>query len=203
MTSRRGMTLMELVVGLTVAGLALAMGAAALTGATDQRARAEAAVSATARIAAERRQLAAWVAGAKLTPDGDGPPFRGLDGTDGDLPDDELTFLTGARVSGERGPTVIRLLVDRDSATPEQGLTAELRQLGPGRRVARIEIEPAAASLDLRYSTRMLGRTEWLPSWISSTVLPSAVEISLGARPGDTLPGLLRLPVLIPLGNVR
>jgi hypothetical protein len=42
-----------------------------------------------------------------------------------------------------------------------------------------------------------------LPSWISSTVLPLAVEARLTARQGDTLPPLLRLPIVAPLRNGR
>lgn len=196
------MTLMELVVGLTVAGAALAAGYAALGTAVDRRSQAAAAVAAVARAAAERRLVVEWLAGARLTPDEGGQPFRGLDGSFRDLADDELTFETAAGTGGEPGPAVVRLFVDRDTATTERGLTAELSSWGQ-RGGSRVEIEPGVASLDLRYYTRMLGGSEWLPSWISTTVLPAAVEVSLGPAPGDTLPPLLRPAILVPLGNQR
>jgi prepilin-type N-terminal cleavage/methylation domain-containing protein len=200
--NRRGMTLLELVVGLTVTGLVLSAGYAAFSSVTDHHARAEAATSAVSRAAAARRTLSRWLEGARLTVEDGGPPFQGLDGFHDGLPDDELTFLTVT--GGHPGvmETVLRLYVDRDSATPERGLSAELSEWR-GTTLRRIEVEPAAISLDFRYFTRMLGHGEWLASWISSTVLPAGVELRLGAVKGDSLPALLRLPVAVPLGSRR
>jgi type II secretory pathway pseudopilin PulG len=196
------MTLMELVVGLTVTGLVLSAGYAAFSSVTDHRARAEAVTSAISHAAAARRTLSRWLEGARLTVDDGGPPFQGLDGIHDGLPNDELTFLTTAGGNGRLMEMVLRLYVDRDSATPERGLTAELSEWR-GTTMQRIEVEPAATTLDLRYFTRMLGHDEWLPSWISSTVLPAGVELRLAAVEGDTLPALLRLPVAVPLGSRR
>jgi prepilin-type N-terminal cleavage/methylation domain-containing protein len=200
--NRRGMTLLELMVGLTVTGLVLSAGYAAFSSVTDHRARAEAATGAISHAAAARRTLSRWLEGARLTVDDGGPPFQGLDGVHDGLPDDELTFLT--TTGGHPGvmETVLRLYVDRDSATPERGLSAELSELR-ATTLRRVEVEPAAISLDFRYFTRMLGHGEWLASWISSTVLPVGVELRLGAAKGDSLPALLRLPVAVPLGSRR
>jgi hypothetical protein len=49
----------------------------------------------------------------------------------------------------------------------------------------------------------MLGHGEWLPSWISSTVMPAGVELTLVPQPGDTLPALLAKPIVLPLGASR
>jgi hypothetical protein len=196
------MTLVELAVGLTITGIAMTAGYAALASILDHRSAAEKRIDAVARAAARRTVLRAWLEGARLTVDQDGPPFQGLDGTFHDLPDDELGFLTTADTPAKAAETVVRLFIDRDTLTPERGLTAEL-STWHGIRRERVEIEPHASGLDLRYATRMLGRGEWLPSWISSTVLPVGVELTLSASEGDTLPPLLGLPITVPLGGGR
>ena len=198
--SRRGMTLIELMVGLTITGTVLAAGYGALASLVDHRAAADARTDALARSAAERRTLLDWLEGARLTVDQDGPQFRGLDGTAGAEPDDELTFLTTAATPLGAAESVVRLYVDRDTLTPERGLTAELWTWRSLLR-SRVELEPRVTGLELRYATRMLGRSEWLPSWISSTVLPAGVEITLDAAQGDTLPALLQLPIVAPIGS--
>jgi hypothetical protein len=196
------MTLLELLVGLTITGTILTAGYGALASIVDHRAVVETQGDAVARAAAERRALVDWLEGARLTVDQDGPQFRGLDGTAGMLPDDELTFLTTSATPLGAAESVVRLFVDRDTLTPERGLTAELWSWHSLRR-SRVEIEPRAVGLDVRYATRMLGRSEWLPSWISSTVLPAGVEIALSPEEGDTLPALLRLPIVAAIGGGR
>jgi hypothetical protein len=191
-------TLLELVVGLTVTGLTVSAGYAAFGSMMDHRSAAQEQVDRVTRAADARRTVVGWLEGARLTVDQNGPQFRGLDGVYQGVPDDDLSFLTASPGATRSGEAVVRLFIDRDSLTPEQGLTAELSGSA-----GRIEIEPRAAGLDFRYSTSALGKIEWLPSWISSTVLPLAVELTLQPRDGDTLPPLLRLPVIVPLGNGR
>ncbi len=196
------MTLLELVVGLTVTALVLAAGFGAVAMLGDRRAAAAEVVREDARAAAVRWTLTDWLAGARLTVEQSGPAFRGLDGTRDDLPDDELSFLTTARTPlGER-ETVVRLFVDRDPATPERGLTAELIEW-PGQAARRLEIEPKAAGLDARYRTRMASVGLTLPSWISSTVLPAGIEVTLSAAAGDSLPPVLALPIVVPFRGGR
>ena len=199
-TSRSGMTLLELVVGLTITGMALSAGYGALASLVDHGDRATRMLDALSRAAAERRALREWLEAARVTVEESGPPFRGLDGIDGRRPNDELTFLTTARTPLGVGGTVVRLYIDRDTLTPERGLVAEFTHW-PDRDRQRLEIEPRADALDCRYLTRMLGHAEWLPSWISTTVLPAAVELRLEPAPGDTLPPLLARPLVVPLGN--
>lgn len=196
------MTLLELVVGLTIAGFTMAAGYGALASIVDHREHAEAGMDAVARGAAHRRLLVEWLEGARLKVNQEGPPFRGMDGVHGDAPDDALTFLTTAATPLGASETVVRLYIDRDSITPERGLTAEVA-IWQGVERQRVEIEPHAGGLDLRYSTRMLGSTEWLPSWVSSTVLPDGLELVLTPQQDDTLPPLLRLPITVPLRGSR
>lgn len=196
------MTLLELVVALTITGITVTAGYGALASILDHRAAADARMDAVTRAAARRRMLVAWLRGARVTQDQNGPSFRGLDGTFQGQPDDELSFLTTAETPSGAGETVVRLFIDRDILTAEDGLTADL-SVWRGAQNERVEIEPSAGGLDFRYATHMLGREEWLPSWISSTVLPAAAELVVLARPNDSLPGLLRLPITAPIGAGR
>ncbi len=196
-SKRSGMTLLELVVALTITGMAATTGYSALTTLATHGERAGAVLDTSLRAAAERRTLSHWLAGSWLSIEESGPPFRGLDGVDEGRPSDDLTFLTTASTSLGSGGTVIRLYVDRDSTTPERGLVAELSRW-PNGATGRLEIDPRVDGFDSRYFTRMLDQAEWLPSWISNTVLPGAVELRLFPAPSDTLPALLALPLIVP-----
>jgi prepilin-type N-terminal cleavage/methylation domain-containing protein len=197
---RAGMTLLELVVGLTITGIALAAGYAALSSALDHRQRATEVTGAVARAAAVRRTLVSWLSGARLTVDEGGPEFRGIDGLHGGLPDDELSFLTTTPTEVSPSQTLVRLYVDRDERTPERGLVAELGEWR-GSAPVRMEIDPRAHGLELRYLSSLSREQHWLPSWISASVLPAGLEMVVTAPPADTLPPLLGLPFLVPLGT--
>lgn len=199
MTARAGMTLIEVVVALSIAGMAIAAGYGALASVVDHRGRLGAAAAADIRHAAIRRTVIEWLSSARLLTDEPGVTFRGLDGTR-DLADDELIFLTVAGFARERSR--VRLYVDHDEATPERGFTAEVT-LWPQGTTRRVELEPRAVGLDIRYYSRLMRAPEWLPSWISSSVLPAGIELRLVALPADTLPLLLALPMLVSLGSGR
>jgi type II secretory pathway pseudopilin PulG len=196
------MTLLELVVALTITGAALAAGYGAFAGVVDRREAVTVATDSVARAAGVRRMLVAWVGGARVEVGGDGPDFRGLDGVAGTAADDELTFSTDARTPLGDVATLVRVFVDRDPRTPERGLTATLAEWG-GTAATRIELAPDVEGLDVRYGSRVFGRIRWLPSWISRSVLPRAVEITLSPTAGDTLPALLALPITVLVGDGR
>jgi type II secretory pathway pseudopilin PulG len=196
------MTLLELVVGLTVTGLALTAGFSALALLGDRRHRAEAAITAVARAANERAEIAAWIAGTHLVADEGGPEFRGLDGARDGMPDDDLSFLTTAPTPLGTGETLLRLYVDHDDATPERGLTAAFAEWR-GTTVRRLEVNSAVAGVEIRYLSGILGHPTWMPSWVTRTILPTGVEVRLIAAPSDSLPPLLRLPIVVPLGAGR
>lgn len=196
--SRRGMTLLELVVGLTITGLVITAGFAVLQVLEDRRAQAEQAMNAVTRAANERAQLAQWIAGAHLTVEEGGPSFRGLDGVRGGSADDALEFLTTAPTPLGTGETLVQIYVDRDSATTERGLTAVFSEWR-GTAIRRVELDRSVVGLETRYLSNVMGQRVWLPSWVSSTVLPGAVEVRLLPATGDTLVPLLQLPILVPL----
>ncbi len=200
--NRAGLTLIELVVALAITGLAVAAGYGALGAIVDHRGRVEEGSAAVARAAAEWGMLQSWLAGAHLTIEEGGPSFRGLDGMTGDSADDELTVLTTAPTPLGAGETILRLHVDRDDKTPERGLVATFAAWR-GAATGRLEIDPRVTGLELRYRSSLLSGAAWLPSWISSSVLPAGVEVTLIGEGSDTLPALLRLPLVVPLAGGR
>ena len=202
MTARAGMTLLELVIALVVAATAMAAGYSALGSMVDHRARAVHATDAIARGAAVRWMLESWLIGARLTPEGS-VTFRGLDGETMDhMPDDELTFLTTAPTPLGAAETVVHLSVERDSQPPNRGLVADL-SVWNGLGARRVVIDSMATGLTLRYVTGVLGQRQAVPSWISSSVLPAGVILTLTAAHGDSLTDALRLPIVVPLRGGR
>ena len=202
MRARAGMTLIELLVALTITGLVLAAGYAAFSTIADRREAIAAITEEAVRAASVRATLSDWLAGARMDIQSSQETFRGLDGVSDDLPDDQLTFLTAAGTPlGER-ETIVRLLIDRDEATPERGLVAELSDRRR-RALRRLELLPAASSLDLQYLFGMQGARRWLPSWISSSVMPVGIQATIGAVSTDSLPPLFRLPIVVAFANAR
>ena len=98
--------------------------------------------------------------------------------------------------------TLVRLYIDTDGETPEQGLVAELSERMTDE-PRRVQLLPHVTRLELRYLPDVDEATEWLPSWLSGNQLPRAVELTLGVEPPDTLPPLLRFPIRVPLGTLR
>ena len=203
--ARAGMTLIELIVALTITGLAVGSGYSAYATLADRRMLADHQADIIARTAAIRSTLASWIAGARLTVEEDDIVFRSVGGVrrslDGSLPDNDLTFFTSGRTPvGNRG-TIVHLFVSHDS-TSEHGLIAELREWS-GERYARIQIDSTVAGLEIALLSTVVGTRSWLPSWVSSTILPAGARVTLLPHPGDSLPPLLRLPITVSLENGR
>jgi prepilin-type N-terminal cleavage/methylation domain-containing protein len=187
------MTLLEVSVALAIAGVALASGAAVLGFLADQNARptSEALVAASA----VRTTLRDWTSQARLATEGDAElrgrpatalvtrPFAGASATQLSLRDDasdELEFVTAAPTEVSSTGTIVRLHVVRDPNVAEHGLIAELR---PWRRngtpVTRV-LDADVTTLRVRYLSSLFGQRGWIDSWVSTSVLPAALEIRLG-----------------------
>jgi prepilin-type N-terminal cleavage/methylation domain-containing protein len=203
---RQGLTLIELVVALTLTGLAVTSGYAAFTTLVDRREASSAHSAAVTRAAAVRSTLVSWLANVRLTIEEDNIVFQGIDGTKrldaGELPDDELTFLTSAPTPVASHGTIVRLHIDRSDDTPEKGLVAEL-VAWKGTRTERMELVPNAAGLDVHYLSGMIGARRWLPSWVSTTLLPLGAQMSVVATDGDSLPPLFQLPITVSFESGR
>ena len=107
------MTLLELVVGITIAGVAMAAGYGALATILDHRERVDTVSQASSVAASQRKLLKEWLEGAHLVVTGSGPAFQGLDGVYQDEPDDQLTLLTSGWPMPNAGEVIVRLFVDR------------------------------------------------------------------------------------------
>ena len=193
--------MIELLVALTITGMVMSVGYGALSTMVDHRARVMAATDAVTGAAAKRRMLIGWLGGARLTIEGDAT-FEGLQGMDEERSDDALTFVTNAPTPLGTNEAVVRVYIDRDEKTPEVGLAVALtdRKGGP---IRRIEIDPRATGLEIRYLSGLFGHRAWLESWVSTTVLPSAVRLVVSSAVPDSLPPLLRPAMIVPLGSVQ
>ena len=202
---RAAFTLLELIVAITITGVAIASGYAAFGTLTDRQQIEVARSDVDARAAGVRRMVREWVVATRLTL-GETAPFRGIDdvrlSADGARANDDLVFLTSASTPIGDGVTQIRLFVDRSDTTIERGLVAELVEWR-GTRSMRVEVAPEVDGFDVRYLSEILGARQWLPSWVSNTVLPAAVEVRLTAASGRTLHPLLALPMVIPVEGGR
>ncbi len=196
--SRAGFTLVELVVGITVGGIVLMAGFAALAALQDRSAHALEATTAALEGATARQTLIDWISSARYQTGQLGVQFEGLDQREHTLPWDELTFPTPAHTPLRAPLTVIRLHVDDDPTTPERGLVAEMSDRMDMEPV-RFEVHPAVIGMRIRYLPVADVPVEWTESWSGQGALPRALEITLLEDPDDPLPPLLRLPIRVPL----
>lgn len=194
----KGFTLMEVLIGLTVAALALTAGFATLGFISDTDEPVDVASALALRGATTRNLLTEWLGEARYQVGRRGATFQGLDDEVYGTETDELIFPTTASTPLGVGTTVVRLFIDEDNSTAEQGLVAELTEL-PSDEPRLVELVPEAGSLSLRYLLPIEGTLgEWMDGWISN-VLPQAIELILGPNRSDTLPPLLRYPLLVPI----
>jgi prepilin-type N-terminal cleavage/methylation domain-containing protein len=205
-TNRRaGFTLLEVLVGLIIASIALTAGFSTLTFVGDRARMAEAATLQALEGATTRALLVEWLAGARGRAPNRAGSFQGHDGEAQGLDTDELIFPTTARTPLHVPNTLVRLYIDEDDETPERGLVAEMiERLQDEPR--RFELVPSAARLVLRYLPDMGGTAgiEWVDGWLMpQTRLPRAVEIVLEPAQGDSLPLLLRYPIRITMGTLQ
>lgn len=203
MSARRGgFTLIEVMVGMTVAALVLGAGFAALGFVQDRADHAEDAVVPALAGATTRGLLTEWLAGARSRAPGRGERFQGLDASVAGGVADELIFPTTARTPLSVGTTVVRLYVDVQDSTVERGLVAELTER-PGDIPQRVELLAQVTGMEISYLPDVPEATEWLPDWLDDDNLPLAVEVRLEAAGADSLPALLRHPLRVRLEALR
>jgi len=193
---------MEVLIGLTVAALALTAGFATLGFLSDSDEPVDVASALALRGATTRNLLTEWLGEARYRVGRRGETFQGLDGEVYGTPADELIFPTTASTPLGVGTSVVHLYIDDDRDTPERGLVAALTELATDEpRV--VELVPEAGSLELRYLLPVEGTTgEWVDGWISNR-LPGAIQMILRSTGPDTLPPLLQYPLLVALEATR
>ena len=196
---RAGFTLLELLVGLTVASLALSAGFATLTFVRDQGERAEEEARVAVAGATQRALLMDWLAAARFRAPA-GEQFQGDDLQEDSDTLDTLLFPTTATTPLEGSVTIVGLYIDTDEETPEQGLVAEMTGVVLGAEARRMELVPNAIGLNIRYLPNVAGEVEWTDGWNGRNELPRAVELRIIPARGDTLPALLRMPIRVAVG---
>jgi prepilin-type N-terminal cleavage/methylation domain-containing protein len=194
---RRGFTIIELTVALTIAAVIalIAYGSLSTIGGALARERADERPALAALVA--RATIERWLRGATLADGAVSFEGRRHLGLDGRL--DELAF--GVRDGGSVHPggARIHLHVDRDPATRQAGLVAVVVPRRPDRAAAEtLEVAPAAG-LAVRYRADLSTRTPWVDEWSSAHRLPAVVELRVlpprGTVPSRTSPALLWLPI--------
>jgi len=195
-----GFTLVEVLIGLLVASIALAAGFGALAAVGDNAGRADTMTAESLDGAARRAMLIDLLEGARLRHGGE--RFQGLSADLLGLPSDELILPTTGRTGLPISPVIARLYVDTDPATPEEGLVAEV--VGRvGDEPVYLPIAPEASRITARYG--VIGPTGlwgWSPDWTVNR-MPDAIELVIEPAPGKTLPPLLAYPIRVRLEAAR
>ena len=212
------MTLLEVIVALTVAGAALAAGAAVLGFLADQQNRTGA--QSITSASAVRSAIRTWTAEARLTTEGDaefrGTPEGRTTGPTIFAPknqnrDAELTFVTSAPTLLAPSGTHVHIHMQKPTDTSTtHGLVAELTPWRRRGTPVAVSLAPEAIGFHARYLASLFGRPVWQDSWVSTSVLPAAVELRIvfdttsSAEATDRAAhALLALPMTIPLGGRR
>ncbi|HSJ23643.1 MAG TPA: prepilin-type N-terminal cleavage/methylation domain-containing protein [Longimicrobiales bacterium] len=201
MTTRRGgFTLVEVIVGLLVASIAMTAGMLALAGVQDRSAHAEEFSLAVSGGATQRAMLVEWLSGARARAV-TGEMFTGMQADEQGRMVDQLLFPTSSPTPLGVTSTVVALYIDDDPDTPERGLVAELTGATFGEEPRRMELVPEAGAMEIRYLGLTQGVPIWEETWDGRNQLPRLVQITLFAAPGEALPPLLQYPIRAAMGG--
>jgi len=195
------MTLLEVIVALSIAGMAIGIAVATFQTVLrvhDDNSRFAAEM---VRCASLRSSLAAWIEGA-LPMSGDVDRFRGIarDGPDGAA--DELTLVTSAATPLGQGEVEIHLTLASREAHRVGGLVIHFREPSRGQE-QDVMLDSTVRSMRIAYLPARDSTSRWIPGWISSVTLPRAVRVTLETTRFDDSGALLSLPIIIPLERSR
>lgn len=212
--TRRGMTLMELVVAIALTGMMAAAGAATFASIIDHRRVIRESTVATEQAAALREMLRTWVVSSSIQiQQGGGPrglttsrqatrtgPMSNAGVTAAATTGDELTFTTSAMTPTPSSNTRVRLFVDGDPNTPETGLAIEY-QGSNAAPLQRMQLDSTIGVMVVEYLDNRTGR--WYPALQAATIQPIALRFTLGPAEGDSIPRLLQLPFIFRMGDAQ
>lgn len=213
--TRKGVTLMELIVALTVTAFMAAIGTATFTSIIDNRHILREATAATERSSALRETLRQWLVGAQVQVTRGGVPTgaqsRNVSTTNirvtqngaesvtaAALTEEEIVFTTTAPNPTNAPNARMRIFVDEDDNTPEFGLTLEY-QVNPQSPLQRRMLDSTVKSMAVEYLDRRTGR--WYPSKEAGTINAKAMRLTLVAAEGDSVPALMQVPLTMMLGS--
>ena len=211
MKSRRGVTLMELIVALTVTGLMAVVGTATFTSIIDNRHILRESTAATETAAALRETLRQWLLPATIQMQGAGVPRGGSassirstvnnrvssSGADGVTAaaasgGDELTFTTTAPNPTNASNARLRLFIDEDEQTPETGLTLEY-QVNQQSPLLRRQLDGTIVGLTIEYLNQQ--NNQWVTSANATGIRVKAVRLTLLPAASMTVAPLMSLPM--------
>jgi prepilin-type N-terminal cleavage/methylation domain-containing protein len=218
--ARRGMTLMELVIGLAITGMMAAAGAAAFSSIIDHRKTVRESSVSTERAGALREMIESWLlsgqvqltlggvprglgrgaaapaSGARNSPSVGGASTAAVTAATGGA--DELTFTTQGLNPSLLGLVRIRLYIDADANTPETGLSIEY-QPNLQQPLVRKMLDSTVDSLRVEYRDLRTGR--WFPSAQVATIQPVAVRMTLLSSRMNEQSRILSVPMIFaPIG---
>ncbi|MEO7999840.1 MAG: prepilin-type N-terminal cleavage/methylation domain-containing protein [Gemmatimonadaceae bacterium] len=211
MKNRRGVTLMELIVALTITGFMAALGTATFTSIIDNRHIIRESTAPTERAAALRETIRQWLLPATIQVQAAGAPSgrnqssvrttinnrvssNGADGVAAAASsgDDELVFNTTAPNPTNAPNARMRLFVDTDEETPETGLTLEY-QVNQQSPLQRRQLDSTITGMTVEYLNRQ--NNQWVTADNSVGIRAKAVRLTLIAADGIVVPPLMALPM--------
>jgi prepilin-type N-terminal cleavage/methylation domain-containing protein len=218
---RRGMTLMELVVGVVLTGVMASIGAAAFYSIIDHRRTIVDASIETERAAALRDMLRSWINAASIqitTSNAQQTQTRTFSSsglvtsnrigqtstqqatgvTAAVSTGDELTFITNALTPALTPRTRVRLFIDGDPATPEVGLSIEY-QSSTAAPLQRMQLDSTIVALSVQFLDRTTNL--WYSASQATTIQPIAARIWFPESDNVYVPPLLQYPLLFVIGQ--
>ncbi|HVT38081.1 MAG TPA: type II secretion system protein [Gemmatimonadaceae bacterium] len=200
--SRRGMTLMELMVGLVITSAMATIGAAAFGSIIDHRRIIKESTVDMERASALRDQLRLWIgSGTVLIQTGGVPNIGGRASAMTSNASMRAAAATGDEISVNttaanpaHAPSVrMRIFIDGDENTPERGLTIEY-QTSNQAPLQRLQLEPSIGGLKVEYLDQRTNR--WRPASEAATIQAIAVRVWLLPLAGGHLPAILQVPMI-------
>ncbi len=221
---RRGMTLIELVIGVVITGAMASIGAATFGNMIDHRRVILDSTQETERAAALRSMVRTWIESGSIDQPVQGVQLSRNRGgsivttrirtntrmgrtqreaaetgvTSAVATGDELRFTTNALADVASLNVSVRLFVDNDSSTPEEGLTIEFQRsrLSP---LERRMVDSTITGMTVEYLNAATLR--WVPDMEASTIPRAAVRVWFSLGESREPQPLLQLPLFFALPN--
>ena len=208
--ARRGVTLMELIVALTVTGFLAVVGTATFTSIIDNRHILRESTAPMETASALRETLRQWLLPATIQIQSNGPTGRGQtnvrttvnnrvssSGADGVTPaalseGDELIFTTTAPNPTNAPNARMRLFVDGDETTPEIGLTLEY-QVNQQSPLLRRQLDSTVTGITVEYLNQQ--NNQWVTAQNATGIRARAVRLTLVPVDPSKVPPLMSLPM--------
>jgi prepilin-type N-terminal cleavage/methylation domain-containing protein len=222
---RAGMTLMELVIALAILAIMAAAGGVAFSTIIDRQETIRTANAEVERAAALRETIRQWVLQGEIfvqrggVPRGgrgaaQGPIFTMAQGRSGSAlsplnpgltaaasTGNELTVVTNAPNPLMAAAVRVRLFVDVDPLTPEQGLTMEFQSSTTNASLGlqRKQLDPEIGDLVIEFLDTRTNR--WFPSTQAATIEGYAIRLSMVPAEGKAIARVLQMPLTIVYGE--